>query len=295
MWTRQMLKERGRETFKANYWKAVLAALILTMVSGGAGSSISSSLNLNMNNGLYYDDSDYDDYDYAFDDYDAYDEYDDYDDYDEYSDTDELDLDDYSSYFEDEDDSSALGFAFAGIGLAVGLIVVVAVLAVSAILLNPIEVGCKRFFLANLYGEAQLNSLGFAFKNGWKNASLTLLIRDIKLFLWSLLFIIPGLVKSYEYRMVPYLLADQPEMDRKEAFAASKEMMSGQKWNTFVLDLSFLGWELLSICTCGILSIFWVNPYKYSTDAALYDTLRYGGTAPEITDGREEAPQAAEF
>ena len=89
----------------------------------------------------------------------------------------------------------------------------------------------------------------------------------------------PGIIKAYEYRMIPYILAENPDIDTKEAFARSKEMMTGNKWDAFVLDLSFLGWILLSVCTCGILAIFWVNPYMYMTDAELYVALK------EITYG----------
>ena len=89
-----------------------------------------------------------------------------------------------------------------------------------------------------------------------------------------MLFVIPGIVKGYEYRMIPYLLAEHPEMSTKDAFARSKEMMSGNKWKAFVLDLSFLGWKLLSLLTCGILSVFYVTPYEHATNAALYDALK---------------------
>ena len=74
--------------------------------------------------------------------------------------------------------------------------------------------------------------------------------------------------------MIPYLLAENPEMDYKTAFALSKKMMTGEKWNAFVLDLSFIGWMLLSICTCTILAIFYVNPYINMTNAQLYLALR---------------------
>ena len=76
--------------------------------------------------------------------------------------------------------------------------------------------------------------------------------------------------------MIPYLLAENPEMSKEEAFAISKQMMDGQKWRTFVLDFSFFGWILLSGFTCGILAIFYVNPYVFSTQSALYEKLRYG-------------------
>jgi uncharacterized membrane protein len=63
-------------------------------------------------------------------------------------------------------------------------------------------------------------------------------------------------------------------MDKDEAFARSKEMMTGQKWNAFVLDLSFFGWHLLGIFTCGLLQIFYINPYQQLTNAELYEALR---------------------
>ena len=101
-------------------------------------------------------------------------------------------------------------------------------------------------------------------------------MRDLFIVLWSFLLIIPGIVKSYEYRLVPYIMSEDPELDYKEALAQSKALMKGQKWRTFVLDLSFIGWEILSAFTCGILSLFFVTPYRCSTEAALYEALRYG-------------------
>ena len=99
-------------------------------------------------------------------------------------------------------------------------------------------------------------------------------IRDIFIVLWSLLLIVPGIVKSYEYMMIPYLLAEDPSMSREEAFAKSKAMMDGNKWNAFVLDLSFIGWLILGCITLNLVNIFYVNPYMYLTRAELYRTLR---------------------
>ena len=76
--------------------------------------------------------------------------------------------------------------------------------------------------------------------------------------------------------MMPYILAEDPDMPTKEVFAMSREMMRGQKWKAFVLDLSFLGWGILSLLTLGIVGIFYVNPYRNMTNAALYERLRYG-------------------
>ena len=92
--------------------------------------------------------------------------------------------------------------------------------------------------------------------------------------LWTCLFIIPGIIKSYSYRMVPYILADNPELGAVEAITLSRQMMDGNKGRAFLLDLSFIGWTILTIITLGIVGLFWANPYFYATDAELYRTLK---------------------
>ena len=111
---------------------------------------------------------------------------------------------------------------------------------------------------------------------------MTMFMMNLKIFLWSLLFIIPGIIKAYEYRMVPYILAEHPEMSYSEVLEASSRMMDGQKMNAFILDLSFIGWEILSSITAGIVGIFWVNPYYYSTDAELYLELSEGNVSNNV-------------
>ena len=74
--------------------------------------------------------------------------------------------------------------------------------------------------------------------------------------------------------MIPYILAENTKKKKKKAFKLSKEMMKGNKWKTFILDLSFLGWELLSIFTFGLLNIFYINPYKVATTVELYEVLK---------------------
>ena len=85
-----------------------------------------------------------------------------------------------------------------------------------------------------------------------------------------------GIIKSYEYRLVPYIVSENPMINYKDALAESKKLMKGNKWKTFVLDLSFILWDLASLCTCGLAGLFYVNPYKSATDAALYEALKYG-------------------
>ena len=93
---------------------------------------------------------------------------------------------------------------------------------------------------------------------------------DLFISLWSLLLIIPGIIKSYEYLMVPYILAENPQMDRKEIFEISRRMMDGEKMNAFLLDLSFLGWIFLTVLTCGVAGILYVQPYMMATRTELY-------------------------
>ena len=119
-----------------------------------------------------------------------------------------------------------------------------------------------------------MGNLGRAFKPNWRGNVKTMFLRDLFLFLWSLLFFIPAIIKAYSYRMVPYILADHPEMSGTEVITLSRQMMNGSKWRAFVLDLSFIGWHILSALTMGILGIFYVTPYKCSTDAELYQALK---------------------
>lgn len=159
---------------------------------------------------------------------------------------------------------------------AVAFLVIMGVMLLLGILVfNPLEIGGCRFFMENAYEPSMPGQLLFAFKNGYYgNAVLGMFLRDLYTFLWGLLFVIPGIIKSYEYRMVPYLLADCPEMNQAEAFRLSKELMYGQKMDAFVLDLSFFGWNILSACTCGLLGIFFVNPYQHATNAELFLELK---------------------
>ena len=271
MWTRAELKSKAKFSFKRNYWKSVLISLILALLVGGgsSGSSISSAVS---NNLIGSSDSSVTD-DYSNDDSSLYDGNDFYDD--TYDGNVEDDIDDLKSMAD-----NTAGMMAIGIFLIVFIIVFVALMAVFILLdvfiFNPLEVGCKKYYLRNLNEPAQVGNIGYAFDNNYKNITKTMFFRDLFTVLWTLLFIIPGIVKSYEYQMIPYLLVDNPQMTKEQAFEESKRMMQGQKWKAFVLDLSFIGWNILSALTLGILGIFYVQPYMDATHAALYEALRYG-------------------
>lgn len=111
----------------------------------------------------------------------------------------------------------------------------------------------------------------FAVMMGDSGLSAVILIIGALIFFVGLIAaMIPYIMKTYEYWLVPYILAENPEMECKEVFALTKKLMTGYKWEAFVLNLSFIGWNLLSVCTCGLLSIFYVEPYKAYTMAAFY-------------------------
>lgn len=154
-----------------------------------------------------------------------------------------------------------------GVGLVIGLVV-------SWFVKNPFEVGCRSFFLKNTMENATFGCVMDGFRGNYGRVVVTMLLRDLLIFAGTLLFVIPGIILTYSFRMVPYILAENPNVEATEALKMSREMMQGNKWNAFVLDLSFLGWILLTICTCGILGIFYVNPYIYATDAELYQAIK---------------------
>ena len=166
------------------------------------------------------------------------------------------------------------------------VVLLVVALALAMILLgNPIAVGVRKYFVGRHRGTARLKDLFFAFSSGhYWNVVHVVLMHDLAVLLWSLLLIIPGWVKAYALRMVVYELADNPAISWREAFDISERVMQGQKWDSFVLDLSFILWWLLSGLTCGFLDVFFVVPYFGLTSAGLYETLLGGKSAAERGD-----------
>ena len=235
MWTRKELKEQAKAALKRNYWKAVLVTALFGALLGGTGGAAAAGAATSAGSGS-------------------------------------------------GDTGSVWTFIvgvlheyFPGLLTALAILAVAAVLlslAVSILLLNPINVGFAYFRMNALRGTGNVGDLGRGFDESYKRNVVTLLLQVVYTFLWTCLLIVPGFIKAYEYCMIPYLLADHPEMTRQEAFAASKAMMMGNKWKAFVLDLSFILWDLLSALTLGILSVFYVAPYRRLTAAALYEKLK---------------------
>ena len=138
---------------------------------------------------------------------------------------------------------------------------------------NVIVVGKSGYFIKNHDENPELGEIFKGFKGNYLNVVKIMFLMDLKTLLWLFLFIVPGVVKAYEYSMIPYLLAENPNLSADEAFSMSKQMTTGQKMDLFVLDLSFLGWIILGLICCGI-GILFVLPYPQATRAEVYLILK---------------------
>ena len=143
---------------------------------------------------------------------------------------------------------------------------------VELLVIGPLAVGIACVFLGILRGRtAQFEDVLEGFKNFF-NTFITGLLVTLFTFLWSLLFVIPGIIKSYAYAMTYYLQYDHPEMSETDAITASRKMMYGHKMDLFLLDLSFIGWYLLAALTFGLLLLY-VVPYHTAARTAFYEQL----------------------
>lgn len=138
---------------------------------------------------------------------------------------------------------------------------------------NVIVVGKSRYFIKNHDENPELSEIFKGFKGNYLNVVKIMFLMNLKILLWLFLFIVPGIIKAYEYSMIPYLLAENPNLSADEAFSLSKQMTTGQKMDLFVLDLSFLGWIILGLICCGI-GILFLQPYPEATRAEVYLILK---------------------
>ena len=181
-----------------------------------------------------------------------------------------------------------LGFLLTSVSVILAVIIAFAGILFSIFIGNVFAVGGNRFFMENREYRPGLAKVLYGFRCGhYMNIVEIMFLKSLYTFLWTLLLIVPGIIKSYEYRMVPYILSENPAIDSKRAFELSKRMMDGQKINAFLLDLSFIGWRILGAFTCNILPIFWTTPYIEATRAELYAVMRVHGFYQGFTNEME--------
>lgn len=146
---------------------------------------------------------------------------------------------------------------------------------VSLFVLLPLAVGYSNSMRVLLEtGDNRLtnNSFSLGFRN-WLHVVWGMILSTIYIFLWTLLLIIPGIIKSYSYALTPYILVEHPEMSANEAIEESMRLMDGHKFDLFYLQLSFIGWAILSILSLG-LGFFWLIPYQMTAQAAFYRDIK---------------------
>lgn len=247
MWTRVELKENAKVFLRKNYWVAFGVALIM-LITGAIGEG---------NNGLEIGRDQRENRQITIQD---------------------------SNIIITPSDPDRGSFSFPGNILGDNPVIIPFIMVVSIMFLAvlfrlfityPIETGGKRFFLNGQREDVDFSYVFSVFRSGnIKNVAKTLFFRDLYIFLWTLLLIVPGIIKTYAYRLVPYIVSENPEIETSEALALSSQLTEGHKWDMFVLDLSFLGWQILGALLFGIGTVF-VYPYIEATYAQLYMALTH--------------------
>ena len=138
----------------------------------------------------------------------------------------------------------------------------------------PLEFGFSIAFLRLLHGDAEMldNTFSSSFESYLHKVG-TGALRWLYVFLWSLLLIVPGIIKSFAYAMVPYILEESPSLSAEQTLDLSSAMMKGHKMDLFLMYLSFIGWAILCLFTLGIGYLF-LTPYVRATTAAFYEDVK---------------------
>lgn len=165
-------------------------------------------------------------------------------------------------------------------GLVVALLNVIPVVGniASIVIAGPLAMGAMLVYTTVTAGKtAQLEQLFEPFKTNFLTAFLANLISVIMIMLYSLLLVVPGIMKAYSYAMVPYVLRYEPELSAMDALHRSEDLMRGHRMELFMLELSFLSWLPLFIITVGLAG-FWVGPYIEITQTLFYDRIYSAAT-----------------
>lgn len=155
-------------------------------------------------------------------------------------------------------------------GSAFGTLISLALSIAVILLAGALSLGHCKYYI-DLVAENRQDEVSVIFSRFdiFPKAMGLNLFMGLFIWLWSLLLIVPGIIASYRYRLAPYLMAENPNLGIREAVNMSKELMAGHKWRLFCLELSFIGWGILSALTCGIGDL-WLQPYISAATAAFY-------------------------
>ena len=156
----------------------------------------------------------------------------------------------------------------------ISIVGVIILLFIKIFIKDVFTIGYKRYFLEQRRYKTSIKKILFPFTVR-KNFHIAYIVfmKNLYEFLWSLT-VIGGIIKHYQYLMLPYVIAENPNINKKEAFRLSKEMTKGNKWNIFKTDISLIGWELLNILSFGLLQLFFLDGYKQCIYAEIYMNIR---------------------
>ena len=267
---RARIKEYAKAILKRSHWTVVLAVLIVSLLGGTIAGGISTTINLNTNvslsdldnsetnaDGWWYDEGD-GVYDNPWEDAPQ----------DGYPQTED-------PWVESDAEMDSLFYVMFGVFAVVMVIVIVLAIGWSIFMGNVMTVGGHGWLLRYWRGETPSVGAVFDAFRIYGKAVGTMFIKELYTFLWSLLFIIPGIVKSYAYSMVPYIIYENPNLTANQAIKMSEKMTDGYKVDLFVFYLSYFGWHLLSSITVGIVGVLYVNPYMGVAHAGVYEDLKW--------------------
>lgn len=246
-WTRRELKDYAKDFLRKHYWKAFVVCLIFTLLSNSNSSSDSTS-----------------DYDYNYNQPSVFDN--------------RYEFEDFSEITSRTSGVNRLASSFFSfpiwlIGTSTVAFLAILMLIISIFIGPLITVGKNRFFLQGFKGDVKIGYVFSTFnRDEFWGIFKCMFITNIKNFLWTLLLIIPGIIKAYEYSMVPYLLSKEPDLTSAEAIQISRGLTDGHKLDMFILDFSFLGWYFLGALLFGI-GTFFVVPYEEASKARLFNVL----------------------
>ncbi len=281
MWSISELKQNAKSLLKGYYWKGVIVCLIFGLITGSIGlrstvtnkksiEDLQSQLEEILEDNSKKYESDYD-FDFDFE-------------------TTALETPAIGAAAQAENVVNAEKLAVpadadydldAVMGVFFGVMVVVMVIAVAIgslwaiFVINPLTVGRIRFFQESRYKETGITELFSPFTGGrYGNTTKVMFFYYIQILGWSLLFVIPGIIKTYEYFLVPYLVAENPDIDRKRAFEISRQCMEGEKMNCFVLGLSFIGWAILAALVPFGAGSALLGPYQTATFVEFFEVMK---------------------
>ncbi len=161
-------------------------------------------------------------------------------------------------------------------------------IAVSLLVVNIITLGSMTWFHRAIKTEGlNMEEMFWPFKEDYGGNVLMMFLISLYTALWSMLFVVPGIVKGYSYSLAMYIKSENPNIPASKAIELSTRMTNGHKMDLFVLDMSFIGWAILSAFTLNILGILYVMPYQYASKAFAYEEIKEEALANQIVSEAE--------